>query len=83
MIYINTPLAQRSELEAPLNYRRTNMNKIVFCLNIFAFLLLGTNVTHASPTVYIPLGSGNQVIAVDAATDKITATYSGVINAHG
>lgn len=38
---------------------------------------------YASPTVYIPLGSGNQVIAVDAATDKITASYSDVINAHG
>ncbi len=38
---------------------------------------------YASPTVYIPLGSGNQVIAVDAATDKITASYSDVDNPHG
>lgn len=37
----------------------------------------------ASPTVYIPLGSANEVIAVDAATDKITATYTGVANPHG
>jgi YVTN family beta-propeller protein len=37
----------------------------------------------ASPTVYIPLGSGNQVIAVDAANDKIIASYSGVENPHG
>lgn len=37
----------------------------------------------AEPTVYIPLGSGNQVIAVDATTDKIIASYPGVINAHG
>jgi DNA-binding beta-propeller fold protein YncE len=37
----------------------------------------------AAPTVYIPLGSGNQVIAVDAATSRITATYSGVENPHG
>lgn len=37
----------------------------------------------ATPTVYIPLGSGNQVIAVDAATDKIIASYSGVKNPHG
>jgi len=42
-----------------------------------------TAVANAAPTVYIPLGSGNQVIAVDAATDKITATYSGVENSHG
>ncbi|MEN8171162.1 MAG: YncE family protein [Pseudomonadota bacterium] len=38
---------------------------------------------QAAPTVYIPLGSGNQVIAVDAATDTITDTYPGVINSHG
>lgn len=38
---------------------------------------------HAATTVYIPLGSGNQVIAVDAATDKIKASYSGVDNPHG
>ena len=37
----------------------------------------------AAPTVYIPLGSGNQVIAVDAATDRITASYTGVDNPHG
>lgn len=38
---------------------------------------------NASPTVYIPLGSANVVIAVDAATDKITATYTDVENPHG
>ncbi|HEY9052049.1 MAG TPA: YncE family protein [Gammaproteobacteria bacterium] len=38
---------------------------------------------QASPTVYVPLGSGNQVIAVDAETNKITASYSGVENPHG
>lgn len=49
-------------------------------------ILLGLSVVssgHAAPTVYIPLGSGNQVIAVDGATDKITASYSGVENPHG
>lgn len=50
-------------------------------------ILLGLLVTvvnvNAEPTVYIPLGTGNQVIAVDAATDKITASYAGVENAHG
>lgn len=44
---------------------------------------LSTGVVQAAPTVYIPLGSGNQVIAVDAATDKITATFTGVENPHG
>lgn len=38
---------------------------------------------YAGPTVYIPLGSANQVIAVDAANDSIIATYSNAENAHG
>ncbi len=37
----------------------------------------------AAPTVYIPLGSANSVIAVDAANDTITQTYPGVTNPHG
>lgn len=37
----------------------------------------------AEPTVYIPLGSANKVIAVDAETDRVTQTYTGVENAHG
>lgn len=46
-------------------------------------LALPFGAAHGAPTVYIPLGSANKVIAVDAATDKITATYSGVKNPHG
>lgn len=49
--------------------------------------VLGTAVfvhsAQAAPTVYIPLGSGNQVIAVDAASDRITSSYDGVKNPHG
>lgn len=48
-----------------------------------AALFLGAAAVHASPTVYIPTGSGNEVIAVDGATDQITARYSGVENPHG
>lgn len=48
-----------------------------------AALTAATVTAQAAPTVYIPLGSGNQVIAVDGATDRITATYSGVENPHG
>lgn len=52
--------------------------------SIMVFVLLGvTTPLLAGTTVYIPLGSGNQVIAVDAATDKIVASYSGVDNPHG
>jgi len=48
-----------------------------------AALSLGLASAVAAPTVYIPLGEGNQVIAVDAATSRIMATYSGVDNPHG
>lgn len=37
----------------------------------------------SAPTVYIPLGSGNGVVAVDAATDKVIEHYTGVKNPHG
>ena len=50
---------------------------------IFLLGLSISSVGYAAPTVYIPLGSGNQVIAVDAATDRIAASYSGVENPHG
>jgi len=57
-------------------------NKGLFLSMISASMVL-TNALQASPTVYIPLGSANQVIKVDAATDSITATYPGVENPHG
>ncbi len=57
-------------------------NKLFFISVISASIAL-TNLVQASPTVYIPLGSANQVIRVDAATDTITATYTGVDNPHG
>lgn len=57
-------------------------NKLFFISMISASMAL-TNTLQASPTVYIPLGSANQVIKVDAATDTITATYTGVDNPHG
>jgi DNA-binding beta-propeller fold protein YncE len=41
------------------------------------------DIADAAPTVYIPLGSGNQVIAVDAASDRILASYPSVDNPHG
>lgn len=51
---------------------------------VFYFILFGISANlFAGTTVYIPLGSANQVIAVDAATDKIVATYTGVENPHG
>ncbi len=59
------------------------MKHNVILSGLAATIFIYSNVVHASPTVYIPLGSANQVIAVDAATDVIIASYPDVINAHG
>lgn len=57
---------------------------IISRLTVLAFILsIISAPVLAGPTVYIPLGSGNVVIAVDASSDKIIATYTGVMNAHG
>lgn len=48
----------------------------LLCLGYWTFAV-------AAPIAYIPLGSANQVIAVDAADDKIIRSYSGVENPHG
>lgn len=53
-------------------------------LNILGLSLLAiAGMSNADTTVYIPLGTANQVIAVDAEKDTITATYDGVDNPHG
>lgn len=59
------------------------MNNKLFFISMISASMLITNTLQAGPTVYIPLGSANQVIKVDAATDSITATYTGVDNPHG
>ncbi len=58
---------------------KTKIQSLAVALGLVS--LAGLSV--AEPTVYIPLGSANQVIAVDAATDTIERTFSGVTNAHG
>ncbi len=58
------------------------LNRNITFMSLFVWLL-ASPLLLASPTVYIPLGSGNQVIAVDAASNKITASYPGVENSHG
>ena len=56
-----------------------NAKKLVLAL----LCLGGATFAMAAPTAYIPLGSANQVIAVDTANDKIIRSYSGVENPHG
>lgn len=46
-------------------------------------IVSGSATVFAAPTAYIALGSGNRVVAVDAATDRIVASYPGVDNPHG
>jgi hypothetical protein len=46
-------------------------------------MALSAPTAWAGMTVYIPLGSANKVIAVDAASNRITATFDGVDNPHG
>ncbi len=48
---------------------------------IIATLISGY--VNANPMVYVPLGPANLVIKIDAATDKIIASYPGVNNPHG
>ena len=45
--------------------------------------IVGGTAALAAPTAYIALGSGNQVLAVDVATDRIIKSYPGVDNPHG
>lgn len=59
------------------------MKRIITVFSIGILFFSGLGLLSASPAVYIPLGKGNQVIKVDAATDKILASYPGVTNAHG
>jgi YVTN family beta-propeller protein len=58
------------------------MNNKILTITLLG-LLGGLGTANAAPLVYIPLGTGNQVIEVDAATDKITQSFTGVENPHG
>ncbi|MDN0084947.1 YncE family protein [Crenobacter sp. SG2305] len=51
---------------------------------ILGLVCLGSGMfSFAAPTAYIPLGTANEVIAVDVASGKIIQRYSGVENPHG
>lgn len=58
------------------------MNKLMQKLLAVSLLVISFQ-SVGDQFVYISLGSGNQVIKVDAKTDKILASYSDVENAHG
>lgn len=46
-------------------------------------LLLLSPLATAGKMVYVPLGTGNQVVAINAETDEIVESYPGVNNPHG
>lgn len=50
---------------------------------VAALFVTAAGLASATKTVYIALGSANQVIAVDSATGQITKAYTGVENPHG
>jgi YVTN family beta-propeller protein len=47
-----------------------------------AVLIVGNPVV-AAPTVYIPLGTANEILVVDASTDTPIRSIDGVVNPHG
>lgn len=59
------------------------MKTVKYVIGICSMVVLFMHNAYSSPVVYIPLGSGNQVIKVNAENDEIEASYSGVINSHG
>jgi len=46
-------------------------------------LLTGMQTVRAAPFVYVPMGSDDKIVVVDAATDKIVDTISGIESVHG
>ncbi len=59
------------------------MRKFFISSLLTVFVTTAAGVANAAPTLYVPLGTGNQVVAIDAATNKVTASFSGVENPHG
>lgn len=51
---------------------------------VFGLVCLGSSMAaFAAPVAYVPLGSANAIIAVDAANGRIIKQYAGVENPHG
>ncbi|MBL4711108.1 MAG: hypothetical protein JKX75_01165 [Gammaproteobacteria bacterium] len=47
---------------------------------IFTAVLFSANAINAATLVYVPLGSGTQIVKIDADTDTIIASYGGIEN---
>ena len=57
--------------------------KTMKILITFGILVISPVIVQAWPVVFVPLGSGNQVVAIDAETDSINGKIGGVNNPHG
>lgn len=57
------------------------MFKAQFLFAGFVLAVLPTT-GYSEPLVYVAAGSANQIIAIDAATDKIVGNYEGIDNPH-
>ncbi len=54
-----------------------------FSAGVVAIAALFSNSVWAAPTVYIPLGTANEIMIVDAATGQANGSISGLDNPHG
>lgn len=59
------------------------MKKVISSLFFSSAVLMTPPALLAAPNVYIPLGTANEVLIVDAATDKAVGRIGEVINPHG
>ncbi len=55
----------------------------LFSWTVLALLLAGMQTAHAAMLVYVPLGSDDKIVVIDAATDKVINTITGVEAVHG
>ncbi|NOZ09660.1 MAG: beta-propeller fold lactonase family protein [Gammaproteobacteria bacterium] len=49
----------------------------------FALVVFTTSGVMAAPTVYVPLGSANEITIIDAATGEKVGAIGGLVNPHG
>lgn len=59
------------------------MNTLYKLIQSLFVTVFGITLSYAATVVYVPLGSGNQVIKIDAETGQVMASYPGVKNPHG
>jgi DNA-binding beta-propeller fold protein YncE len=59
------------------------MNKLISKISIVIVSLSYLGMAKATNTVYVPIGSANEVLIIDADLDKVVGSIGDVTNAHG